>query len=69
MDNNIMSARIKQRLDELGMTQVELASHIGCRPQHITDVLKGRHTMSLALAIETATALRCSLDWLVGKDA
>lgn len=68
MLNVKVGKRIQQRLKELDMTQVALADATDFRVAHINDLIHGRHAVSLVGAVRIADALKCSLDWLVGRN-
>jgi DNA-binding XRE family transcriptional regulator len=53
---------LQQRLDELGMTQQELANKVHMPKQQISDYANNRVTMSLKNAKNIASALRCHID-------
>lgn len=69
------SARLKDRREELGLTQADLAAKVGVSSQTISAYERNSNTKSggkmpsLDKAFEIAGALDVSLDWLCGKDA
>ena len=65
--SDIFSRRLKQALTDKRLTQMWLAGQSGLSFQHINDVIKGRHTVSLVAAVNIAEALDISLDWLTGR--
>lgn len=57
---------IPQRLEELGMTEAELARMTGDGPMQINRAARGLHTPSLVFALRLAKALQCSIPALSG---
>lgn len=53
--------RMLDRMEELGMTQKELASRMNCTQQYISKVLKGRENLSLETLSKIETALNMQL--------
>jgi transcriptional regulator with XRE-family HTH domain len=53
---------LQDRLDEIGMSQVQLAEKIHKTPSYISDVANGRHTLSLKNAKLIADAIGCHID-------
>ncbi len=49
------------RMEELGMTQKELALRMGCSQQYISKVLKGRENLSLETLYKIESALDLSI--------
>ncbi len=61
-----LTSFIQARLDELDMTQADLARATGDSKTQIGKVAKGQSTPSVAFAKRLAKALECSLDELCG---
>lgn len=59
------SIRIKERMNELGMTQDELASHLGLTRSAITHYLAGRREPPLKQFQKLATVLKTNPAWLL----
>ena len=53
-----ISLLVKQRMSEIGMTQLSLAQKMGCTQQHISMLLKGNANLTL----ETISKLEDALD-------
>ena len=53
-----ISLLVKQRMSEVGMTQLRLAQKMGCTQQHISMLLKGNANLTL----ETISKLEDALD-------
>lgn len=65
-----LSEMVKQRREERDITKAELAKLVGASPALITYIEDGTKIPSLALTVRLASALGCSLDYLVfGKSA
>ena len=60
----MISILVKNRMSEIGITQVHLAEKLGCTQQHISTLLKGKSNMT----IETIAKLEEALDFdIIGK--
>ena len=66
--NMINGAKIKARLDELGMTQRELAEEIGVTDQMVSYIIQGKRIPGGDKLISIAVALGCSLDDIVIRE-
>ena len=55
----MISLKVKQRMVDIGMTQVVLADKLGCTQQHISMLLKGKTNLTL----ETIAKLEEALDF------
>jgi addiction module HigA family antidote len=52
-------------LDDLGITQVELAKRIGCHVQKVNEIINGRRGVTADFALDLATVLGTSPEmWL-----
>lgn len=49
------------KMDELGMSQKQLAEKMNCSPQYISKVLRGRENLSLETLTKIENALEISL--------
>lgn len=56
---------VRERMSELGMTQVALAEKLSCTQQHVSMLLKGNANLTL----ETIAKLEDALDFSIIKDA
>ncbi|MCD8206565.1 MAG: helix-turn-helix transcriptional regulator [Bacteroidales bacterium] len=56
--SQIVAVRMLERMDELGMTQQELAELLNCKQQYVAKLLKGRENLSL----ETIAKIEDALD-------
>ena len=55
----MISLKVRDRMSEIGMTQVVLAEKLGCTQQHVSVLLKGKNN----LTIETIAKLEEALDF------
>lgn len=58
--------RLKECLDNAGMTQKELAEKANCTPQFISNVINGKRNMSIQTAEIFAEILQVKSDYLLG---
>ena len=58
--------RLKECLDDAGMTQKELAEKANCTPQFISNVIKGKRNMSFQTAEIFAEILQVRSGYLLG---
>ena len=57
-----MVEQIRKRMDELGMTQADLARRLGRPPAYVCDVMRGRRpNLTQASLVAIADALGCEL--------
>lgn len=56
---------VRQRMKDLGMTQVALAEKLGCTQQHVSMLLKGDANLTL----ETIARFECALDFSILHDS
>lgn len=59
---------IKERREELGMTQTELAEKVGVDQSSVAYWESGRYLPSTANLLKLSQVLDCSLDRLMGLD-
>ena len=63
--SSMVALMVRQRMQEVGITQVMLADRLGCTQQHISTLLKG----SSNLTLETIAKLEEALDFNIIGDA
>lgn len=63
--SSMIALMVRQRMKEVGVTQVVLADRLGCTQQHISTLLKG----SSNLTLETIAKLEEALDFNIIGDA
>ena len=56
-----LGSDIRKILEELGMSQKQLAEKMNCSPQYISKVLRGRENLSLETLTKIENALEISL--------
>lgn len=62
----IFADRVKQRLEELGAKQSEIAARCGLSPSRFGNYVQGRTEPDLLTFAKIALALETSTDWLLG---
>ena len=66
--DKMIGVRIKQRRKELGITQTALQKTTSLSSGHLSCIENGKYLPSAIALIELATALDCTVDWiLTGK--
>lgn len=60
------ASRIRQRLDEIGMSQADLARIMGMSTPRIGNYVHGRRPPDIATLARLARVLQTSADWLIG---
>ena len=65
-----LGERIKEKRDELGLTQLQLAQALEVTPQHISVIEKNKRAPSLDLLAKLAHELGVTTDYLItGKES
>lgn len=60
----MIALQVRDRMSQIGMTQVVLAERLGCTQQHISMLLKGKNNLTL----ETIAKLEEALDFdIIGE--
>lgn len=67
IDLEILTSRIKQKMEQLGVNQAKLAKMAGITPGALSQILSKDRTPSTGVIIKLAKALGESVDYLVGK--
>lgn len=65
-DMGKLAKRIRQRYEELGLTQTEAAKASGCSPARFGNYVKDTRKPDLETLVRIARALRTTTDWLLG---
>ena len=65
MDTKAMGERIQIAREERNMTQRELATAVGCTPQHISAIERGAKVPTLETFVAIAAALKAPADVLL----
>ena len=63
--SSAIAISVRQRMKELGITQVALADKLGCTQQHVSMLLKGNANLTL----ETISKLEEALDFSLIRDS
>lgn len=56
-----IAVRMLEKMDELSMTQKQLADMMGCSQQYVSKVLKGQENLSLETMSKIASCLKLSI--------
>ncbi|MDO0822087.1 helix-turn-helix domain-containing protein [Desulfosporosinus nitroreducens] len=67
LTNETLGKRIAHYRKERNLTQVNLATSIGIRPGHYSDIETGRKVPRIHTLARLAATFRVSIDELVGK--
>jgi len=67
LDLDKLTQRIRNKMDQLGLNQAQLAKKAGITAAAITQILKKERTPSTTVVIKLAKALDVSVDFLVGQ--
>ena len=60
----MIALQVRERMSQIGMTQVVLAEKLGCTQQHVSMLLKGKNNLTL----ETIAKLEEALDFdIIGE--
>ena len=62
-----LGRKIKERRNELGITQEQLASDLGVNPSHISNIENARSYPSLTALFTISNSLKCGIDYLIGE--
>ena len=60
LDRNV-AVKMLEKMDELSMTQKQLADMMGCSQQYVSKVLKGQENLSLETMSKIANCLKLSI--------
>jgi transcriptional regulator with XRE-family HTH domain len=66
MTHRALGAKLKELLDERGMTQVELARHLHLGKSTVSQYISGTRTPDLAMLVRLARFFSVSVDYLLG---
>ena len=68
LDFKVIGLKIKQRRQELGITQEYIANALDVNPSHISNIECGRANPSLTALIKIANILSCSVDYFISDE-
>lgn len=63
-----IGGKIKERRQELGITQEYVANILDVNPSHISNIECGRANPSLTALVKIANILQCSVDLFIGEE-
>ena len=66
LDFKTIGLKIKERRQELGITQEHIANALDVNPSHISNIECGRANPSLTALVKIANVLECSVDYFIG---
>lgn len=67
IDRDIVSSRIREKMDELGWNQSKLAQEAGITNAAMSQILNRERTPSTGVLLKIASALKESVDYLLGR--
>lgn len=65
MERTSIGTRIKQRRNELGLTQTQVGQETGISSGNMSDIENGHKLPSTPALISLSNALDCSIDWIL----
>lgn len=68
LDIKTIGLKIKERRQELGITQEHIANALDVNPSHISNIECGRANPSLTALVKIANVLECSVDYFIGGE-
>ena len=68
LDFKTIGLKIKERRQELGITQEHIANALDVNPSHISNIECGRVNPSLTALVKIANVLECSVDYFIGGE-
>lgn len=68
LDFKAIGLKIKERRQELGITQEHIANMLDVNPSHVSNIECGRANPSLTALIKIANTLQCSVDYFIGGE-
>ena len=68
LDFKAIGLKIKERRQELGITQEFVSKALDVNPSHISNIECGRANPSLTALVKIANILECSIDYFIGGE-
>lgn len=68
LDFKTIGLKIKERRQELGITQEHIANALDVNPSHISNIECARANPSLTALVKIANVLECSVDYFIGGE-
>ena len=65
LDFKAIGLKIKERRQELGITQEHIANMLDVNPSHVSNIECGRANPSLTALVKIANILQCSVDYFI----
>lgn len=64
----VIGLKIKERRQELNITQESIANLLDVNPSHISNIECGRANPSLTILVNIANILKCSVDYFLNEE-
>ena len=68
LDFKTIGLKIKERRQQLGITQEHIANVLDVNPSHISNIECGRANPSLTALVKIANILECSVDYFISGE-
>lgn len=68
LDFRAIGLKIKERRQELGITQEHIANMLDVNPSHVSNIECGRANPSLTALVKIANILKCSVDYFISGE-
>ena len=68
LDFKAIGLKIKERRQQLGITQEHIANVLDVNPSHISNIECGRTNPSLTALVKIANILECSVDYFISGE-
>ena len=68
LDFKAIGLKIKERRQQLGITQEHIANVLDVNPSHISNIECGRANPSLTALVKIANILECSVDYFISGE-
>ena len=68
LDFKAIGLKIKERRQQLGITQEHIANVLDVNPSHISNIECGRTNPSLTALVKIANILECSVDYFISEE-
>lgn len=68
LDFKAIGLKIKERRQQLGITQEHIANVLEVNPSHISNIECGRANPSLTALVKIANILECSVDYFISGE-
>ena len=68
LDFKVIGQKIKERRQDMGITQEAIANRLDVNPSHISNIECGRANPSLTALVMIANILECSVDYFISGE-